>query len=399
MTIRALIVDLDGTIVRNDGTVVPDIKEAFSQLSRMGIRIVIVSDRPRSEGVTKIAGLQYSPDLFITRSEVGTPKGSPKWAEYVCDALTVEPRDLLYLGDTDHDMWTAVNSHILYLNAAWSNPTFQYGIQVSSPAMLAPLLENFFTKEALWYWTLDTIDRLGRQVQAKTMIDGAGAGVLSIRYGLLGWTKFDSDSNVGAFKLGSFFMLHLLGSIYLDGLYESADWWTTYPGSTGKTNAVMDEFITIAAKLFRDKFKPGLLARHSPAVDSGQARVKHQGVTFMNQVNTVCLNDDPNIAEQIRGKSIVVIDDFVTEGYSSECARNLLLKAGAASVTTVAIGKYGSGFKCESPRPGLNWSPFVPNKLKVTDFLELSVRGSFNENALSCFRESYLKTSKSGNKF
>lgn len=385
-------VDLDGTVIQDDGTVVPGIEETLSQLSNLGIKIAVVSDRPKREGIGKIAKLRYSPDCFVTRNEIGKAKGSRKWVEHICDAFNIEHRDVLYLGDTDHDMWTAVNSQVVYLNAAWSNPTMEYGIQVSSPAILTPLVENFFMKPTLWYWTLDTQDRLGRMVEAKAMIDGNGAGVLDIRYGLLNWAKHDRDSSVGPFKLGNFFMLHLLASIYLGGLYEKADWWTTYPGSDGGTNTAMDEFFDIAAKLFRDKFKPRLLVRHSPAVDSGEARVAGKSVSFMNQVRTVCLNDDPATIEQIRGKSIVLIDDFITDGYSSEWARNLLLEAGAANVIAVAIGKYGYNFHCASPQAGISWNPFEPSKLSATDFTFLPARGTFDNNALSCFRDLFSKT-------
>jgi hypothetical protein len=186
-------------------------------------------------------------------------------------------------------------------------------------------------------------------------------------------------------------MLHLLGSIYLDGLYEEADWWTTYPGSDGGTNVAMNEFFDIAAKLFRDKFKPRLLVRHSPAVDSGETRAAGRSVNFMNQVSTMCLNDDPATVEQIRGKNIILIDDFITEGYSSECVRNLLLEAGAANVVTVAIGKYRYDFYCESLQRGGSWNAFVPNKLRATDFLCSTVHGTFDDSALSCFRDSFLK--------
>lgn len=391
MAVKALIVDLDGTVIQDDGTVVPGIEESLSRLSNLGIKIAIVSNRPKRQGTGKIARLQYSPDCFVTKNEVGEPKGSPKWVEYICNAFNIEPRDVLYLGDTDHDMWTAVNARVVYLNAAWSNSVMEYGIQVSSPAILTPLVENFFMKPTLWYWTLNTQDRLGRTVEAKAMIDGNGAKVLDIRYGLLDWAKHDRDSNVGPFKLGNFFMLHLLASIYLGGLYEKADWWTTYPGSDGGTNTAMDEFFDIAAKLFRDKFKPRLLVRHSPAVDSGEARAAGRSVSFMNQVGTVCLNDDPATVEQIRGKSIVLIDDFITDGYSSEWARNLLFEAGAANVITVTIGKYGSNFHCESPQTGLSWNPFAPSKLSATDFAFLTARGTFDASALSCFRDSFLK--------
>lgn len=392
MAVKALIVDLDGTVVQDDRTVVPGIEETLLQSSNLGIKIAFVSGRPKKEGIAKIAKLRYSPDRFVTQDEIGKPKGSPKWVEHICDAFDVERRDILYLGDSDNDMRTAVNSGVVYLNAAWANPETKYGIQVSSPAILTLLVENIFTKPTLWHWTLNAPDKLGRTVEAMAMINGNGAGVLDIRCGLLGWTKHDRDSNVGPLKLGNFFMLHLLASIYLSGLYEKADWWITYPGSDGGTNAAMNEFFDIAAKLFRDKFKPRLLVRHSTAVDSGEARTAGGSVNFMNQVSTVCLNDDPDVVEQIRGKSIVLIDDFITDGYSSEWARNLLLEAGAANVATVAIGKYGYNFYCESPRPGLTWRPFEPSKLRASDFSSLGVRGTFDDSALSCFRYSFLKT-------
>jgi phosphoglycolate phosphatase-like HAD superfamily hydrolase len=85
MAVKVLMVNLDGTIIRDDGMVVPGIDEMLSRLSNLGVKIAIVSNKPKREGENKIAKLQYSPDRFVTKSEVGKPKGSPKWVEYVCE--------------------------------------------------------------------------------------------------------------------------------------------------------------------------------------------------------------------------------------------------------------------------------------------------------------------------
>lgn len=390
MSIEAAILDLDGTTIAPDGSVVQGMNEVIGRLHELEVQVVIFSNRPKREGLVKIQSLTASPDLFVTKQQTKVSKGSPKWIQYVCDTLGIEPNKLIYLGDHELDMRTAVNSKVVYLNAQWSNPSFPYGIQLSSPALLPTIIEHFFLKTALWHWRLDTVDAAKRPVVAKSMIDGDAAGISELRYKLLGWTKYGISSPVGPFPLSMFVMLHLLASIYLDGLYEYADWWTTYPGSSGGVNPAMQDFLNSVAKMFHDRFIPDLLIRHAQAKDSGETRANGGSVDFINQVSTVRLNDD----HSVEGKKILLVDDFITEGHSIEWARNLLLQAGAASVVNVSIAKYGPRFWSEACKSGSEFDPFSPVHLGMSHFRTIQHTGTLDGEALRYFRESYSSVVK-----
>jgi histidinol phosphatase-like enzyme len=394
MSIKAAILDLDGTTIAPDGSVVEGMNEAVGRLHELDVKVIIFSNRPTQEGLLKIQSMATSPDLFVTKQHTKVSKGSPKWIQYVCDKLGIKPNELIYLGDSDLDMRTAVNSKVVYLNAQWSKPSFPYGIQLSSPALLPTIIEHFFLKTALWHWRLDTVDAAKRSVVAKSMIDGDAAGISDLRYKLLGWTKHGISSAVGPFSLSTFVMLHLLASIYLDELYECADWWTTYPGSSGGVNPAMQDFLEIAAKLFHDRFVPDLLVRHAQAKDSGETRAKGGSVDFINQVCTVRLNYDPSIISGVGGKNVLLVDDFITEGHSIEWARNLLLQAGAASIVSVSIAKYGPRFWSEAPKSGSEFDPFSPVHLNMSHFRTIQHLGALDSEALRCFRESYSSVVK-----
>ena len=196
------------------------------------------------------------------------------------------------------------------------------------------------------------------------MTDSLGGGDLNLQNALRRFLKDRQDFPVGPFQFGDVVALHLLGSIYSAGLAQSTDTWTVYPGSrrTSGANASLAPFIANAARLFRKSYVGDLLIRHTDALDSGQTRAQGGQVGFSNQINTVQLN--PAHRRKIEGKRIVVVDDFETNGYSLECARNLLLLAGAASVTCIAIGKYqmrGQGYArtVYAPQSGYSWDPFA----------------------------------------
>lgn len=111
-------------------------------------------------------------------------------------------------------------------------------------------------------------------------------------------------------------------------------------------------------------------------------------VDFGNQVNTVMAN--PNERKRVQNKTVLLVDDFETQGWSAECARNLLLQAGARDVICVCIGKY--------PKPrhvltsnDMTWDPYVPQQHPAGRFADAISLGSVNPLALTLLRESYQR--------
>ncbi len=387
MAVKAVILDLDGTLVSSDGTSIAGVRDMMDDLRGANLAIAVASNRLGAARKLERAGLVA--DVLLTRRSVGISKGSPQWAAKAAEEFGVETNELLWLGDSDPDMWSAVNAQVVYFNAGWSMPTYPYGINVQKPALFSTIVRECFMKEVYWYWQLSTSDRTGRQVTATAMVDGYGAGIPDLKNDLLSFLKYGGNPRVGAFRVRDLMMLHLIGSIYGDGMYRRADTWTVYPGSRGGPNKALGPFIEVAARLFRDRYAEDLLRRHTRSIDSGKARKQGIQVDFLNQANTVCVNEAHR--SRIEGRCVLVVDDFATRGYSSECARNLLLEAGATEVISVSIGKYGLRQHVVTQRIGHSWNPYAAVRHSPDDFRDDEKQGTADDDGLTVVRESYQR--------
>jgi hypoxanthine phosphoribosyltransferase len=139
----------------------------------------------------------------------------------------------------------------------------------------------------------------------------------------------------------------------------------------------------LQARHFKEKLLESLIIRHTTASKSAYARTRGSSPTIGNQTKTVLL--DPQYRDRIRGKSLLVVDDFVTEGNSLECARNLLLNAGAAEVFGVAIGKYGSGYDVHTLKAGVRWNSFAKSNIGEEDFVQVRHSCTSDREALAEF--------------
>lgn len=395
MTIKALVTDLHGTLLTDSDSLVPDVALALSQLQDMKLRIAVFSNRPHMIVDKKIQLLPISPDLVLTKEDVGIAKGSARWIDMLCSRFGINRNEVVYIGDSINDMTTAVNSKIVYFNAEWSNPGSKYGIPVDSPKILPVILKHFFMKEHLWYWSVDSSDTRGNKVVSKALIRGRDIGVTNFDTDLLRWTKGNIDRQVGLLKMSEFIMYHLLGSLYLDDTYGEIDGWTVVPGHTGKYNASIVGALERTARLFRNVFSPNLVCRHRVAKKSAYLRARGEQADFGEQVSTICLSCEPRYrSKYIEDKTIVVVDDFVTEGFTTEWVRNLLLNAGAKRVVSLAIGAYHDSIEVKSIASGFTWDSFSPVTIDDKYITTKMVWASRNPSAIQTIKDSFSELTK-----
>jgi len=86
-------------------------------------------------------------------------------------------------------------------------------------------------------------------------------------------------------------------------------------------------------------------------------------------------------------RQVLVFDDFTTNAYGFEAARNFLLNAGASSVINIAVGKYGKFYDVLYPKPETQWDSFLPASLCSEDFSFISIAGEIDEHALGPFTQ------------
>uniref|UniRef100_A0AB33JQS7 Phosphoribosyltransferase n=1 Tax=Kitasatospora sp. CMC57 TaxID=3231513 RepID=A0AB33JQS7_9ACTN len=188
---------------------------------------------------------------------------------------------------------------------------------------------------------------------------------------LLDIFTYDKDVTAGNRSARDILMLHVLSAAYLEGLLPARSWFCVYPSSTpGAVNHQLSDFIEVAKVMTGSSYKDDLLVRATRATDTSRARAngRHGEVTIATQANTVHLNPAHRSA-LAKGKTVVVFDDFTTDGMSLDWARNLLTTAGATQVIGVTIGKYRKPYTFFTPRAGVAIDPFTPNTtLTPADF-------------------------------
>ncbi len=381
MPIKAVILDVSGTLVQRSGDMVEDGPRLIIRLRDLGLAVFLASNNPVPDATLALLGVPR--DGLLTRATVGGAKGSRRFVETVCSRLGIQSNELLYLGDEDNDMREAVNSNIAFFLATWANPDYPYGFPVSSPRKFYYIVRDCFLKHALWYYRVDDADSAGRPIHVRALLSPDETKSTGIE-GLLK-RKVGGDAPVGEFTLSEYLSLHLLASLYLEGLHlphaNQRPIWCLYPGHAGEQTGVLDDLATFGARLFREPYADSLIYRHQRAIKSAYARTRGEQPTLANQIGTIHLRRPPEVA----GRRVLVFDDFTTEGYGYETARNLLLHAGATDIYGIAVGKYRRPYIAHVPRSGIVWDSYQPVPLDDTAFTHEAVREHYDVAALNDF--------------
>jgi predicted amidophosphoribosyltransferase len=383
MPIKAIILDISDTLLERR-EVVSGVPEMIGRLRGLGLSLFFVSNNQ----VSRLTAIHpcFEEGEYLDSFEVGGKKGSGRFVDAICNRHELERNELLYLGDSDNDMKEAVNRSVAFFSPKWAVKDYPYGLKMSTPDRFATTIETFFLKEALWYYQVNDVDALNRPVIIRALLDPdecKNAGITR----LLKQKQNQQFDN--AYMLSDYLSLHLFASLYLEGLHlrsrpRKPIIWGIYPSHKGSQTGVLERIATLTSRMFREAYVPGLIYRHTPAVQSHKARQRGERTTLSNQLQTIHL--DPDLRNKVRGRCIIIIDDFTTGSNSFEAARNILYNAGAAEVVCIAVGKYPVPYNSRSPVSRVSWDSFSPTThLKDADFGFKSVREHRNEAALGLF--------------
>jgi HAD superfamily hydrolase (TIGR01662 family) len=382
MSVEAVILDLDGTLLpKGTSTPTAGVPDMIRALKQLNLRLAVASNNASAGAVRRLqaAGLPY--DLVVAPDVIPQLRGKPEKKpspEFCYEVLRqfrlTHSNQLLYVGDSDTtDAICAVNAGVLYANAGWSNSGSRYGLQLNAPMAVPMLVWLFLQRQPVWHHALDVTDGDGRPVHIRTLSSARSDWNQQVTSAFKAVLKSGVAAKLGSVDAEDFLLLYLLTTIYLTGMYAAVDWWACYPSSTaGQINPKLRRFLDLYAKLFRDRFLGDLLVRHTSVVPQHQRRMRRQGVQFVDQMNSVQLN--PAHRPNVRDKHVVVLDDFTTEGNSFECARLLLQHGGARQVTCVGIGSHRFLYDVQTPRAGLIWDPWQPNRFEPADFASMRQR-------------------------
>lgn len=357
-------------------------------LAAQGIDWVLFSTEPLS-GPRRAELVGYPPPaVHIQQADIasGKKRGSPDWIDAVTDQLDLARHELLYVGQTAMDWRTAINSGVLYLHALWSAqiPPGVTALASDSPGDVADFIDDFLTGKPIWSHRLDD------GAWSLRSLLPAGATLPSTRphsrFTLQDVFTYDRRIDVGGDEARDLLMIMVLTSAYLEGLIPANPLICVYPGSRmGNVSRQLANYLDKAASLFHGYYREDLLVRGADAPDTSLERVRARregrsaNVSIATQATTVHLG--PQYKAKLRGKTVVVFDDFTTHGNSLEWARILLEAAGAASIVMLTVGKYGDGHTRFELKDHVRLDPYTLNALTPDDFRQSHLRPAFDPTA------------------
>ena len=392
--IRAVLLDISSCLLSTDPHIQKEIADSLDALRDIGVMSIGFTNQQAGEALGRLNAAGVNADEVVTRADVGIAKGSPRWVEWVCARYDMQPPELIIVGAEKLAMVTASHAKVLFVNAGWGVRDVGYGIPLALPSLLPTFIAEFMNQPHPWYWVLDGSDAAGRRVEGRALVQGKGDYVEGLGGDLMDVLHKGRTIDIGPFDFLDFVLYHALGSLYGEGLVQQADLWTVYPGHAGGANDTIAGVLDLAAKLVRGGFLPDLLLRHAIAGDASLRRARGQLVQFEDQLSTVRLNAAHR--EKVDGASILIFDDFITEGHSFDWARNLLLEAGAARVVGVFVGVYGGVKGFRSPVDGTVLDPYANVNLTSADFSTRWLDGELDGEALTAFAGSYRRLGAQG---
>ena len=141
-------------------------------------------------------------------------------------------------------------------------------------------------------------------------------------------------------------LFHLINEVTTNPYFDKVDYWGTFPSSNPANTVTSVSFLKEAVRVLIDggpRTGPEILIRTTPM------RSKHSSGSTLRLTNksdkdfdTLIVN--PILIDKIKDKVVCIIDDYITNGYSAEAAKHLLLAAGAKEVIFLSFGKFGKKY-------------------------------------------------------
>ncbi|WP_201864467.1 phosphoribosyltransferase [Microvirga soli] len=372
MPLKLVLISPNGTIGADGKARIDILDELVTFTERMSVRGVqvafwsrhraMIDGEPVHEYLSRRSGVPVR--LFLagqgglpTRQRAGSV--DPILAE-----LGVSRHETVLVGNSDADVPAGVNNQLLLIRPGWYPQQIDYGFEVPSISSLAQFCEIFALREHPIYWSISDSDLHVRAMGPYSTYKP-------------NFAEFSADAKSAAKEDGGqrrFWFLMIVSTLYFSGLIHQIDYLCAFPGhnpnSSSEVRKGLDALMTVFGKCFRKPYLADFILRHTPAIKSQYAKPYEK--TFLNQLKTIHLNRYPRHYDRptppasplrLTGKTVLVADDFCTNGRSLDVARAFIEAAGGKAILFSWLKTINTAFLHMNPDPQVQ--PFKPNDINA----------------------------------
>jgi len=350
VALRAVIFGLEGILIKGGegdpktglaserrGSIVKGIRELFDFLRMNDIRPIVLSNRDwqivnRETGARttidkRLETLYGTHTLYVAQRGDVPFKPSRESISRVLELQNLSASEVVFVGMSERDFRTALQSKILFMNATWDRQETSYGFVFDSPQAIKRFIELFGLKAHHWFYQIDSPIRYRSLAPFSTYKEDY---------------RVYSEAARNAAKIGTperrFFLYSLVASLYFTDLIKDIGYIACVPGhEKGYGNAQMDDVLRIVGQTFGARYLPDLVVRHTDAPSQREERNSGRVPIPVTQMNSLRLNKFPlKIGKEryknpipLKGNKVLIFDDFTTNGFSFEATRLCLAQAGA----------------------------------------------------------------------
>tara|TARA_R110002012_G_scaffold322063_1_gene554419 strand:+ start:8222 stop:9469 length:1248 start_codon:yes stop_codon:yes gene_type:complete len=343
--LKGVILSVEDTLLNTDGNIRKDVfaevEKLMAYFTLRGITPVLLGNRAwtltEDDGKKKDLYDKFEKHfknlvIFTRQRDSDVPnKPSSAVTQYVLDKMNWEPNEVVLIGSSVADMRTAVNGKILFLRATWYSNNTDYGFEFNEPKELARFIDTLCLREHFWSHAIKDGDFEYYALAPFSTYKPE-------------FKKYSENARAAA-KFGQgtvdFWLGALVTSMYFTGIHQRIDFISAYPGhKVGVGNDKMNDDLMTFGKCFNKGYLHNLIERHTTATKSQTARNAGVAIDHHNQLNTIKLNKLPTKnynkpykkAPLKRGKTVLLVDDICTKGWSLEAARKFVESTGSKTI-------------------------------------------------------------------
>ncbi|CUH99180.1 HAD family hydrolase [Leisingera aquaemixtae] len=291
---------------------------------------MVGSNEPFNDYFSRLVGQQ------LPYYQGGTDMAYKQYAaamQHVLEDQGWQPQEVVYIGNTQDDIQAASNGGLLFLNAKWHEANSPFGFEFNSPKDIAKFVDCCCLTPKDWFWSIEQ-----GNLRVYTI---APLGEFSKAYPHAATYSTDAKNAV-KFGVGDlrFWGLLMAARMHLSGIGAEASYVAPYPGhKTTSEKAELLQAVRIASGSLRARYLEDYIVRHQDAPKSQALRNSGQQPSAHNQLATIHLRTDPlktgevggryKNRPNVKGKTLLMVDDICTQGHSLETARAFAEAAGA----------------------------------------------------------------------